>query len=78
MRIVGFVCYFLLLFYGVELVAEELTIEEPALSSPIRSNQTPIKETVENSMICVYYPSYKICKDVPSHKEKEATIKVAS
>jgi len=71
LRIVGFVCYFLLLFYGVELVAEELTIEETALN--MRSYQTPIKETVENSMICVYYPSYKICKDVTSNKEKEAT-----
>ncbi|WP_418302620.1 hypothetical protein [Lysinibacillus fusiformis] len=78
MRIVGFVCYFLLLFYGVELVAAELTIEEPILSSHMRSNQTPIKETVEDSMICVYYPSYKICKDVTSNKAKEATIKVAS
>jgi len=78
LRIVGFVCYFLLLFYGVELVAEELTIEEPTLSSHMRSNQTPIKETVEDSMICVYYPSYKICKDVTSNKAKEATIKVAS
>lgn len=70
MRIVGFLCYFLLLFYGVELVAEELTIEEPALSSPIKNNQPPIKETVENSMVCVYYPSDKICKDVLSNKER--------
>lgn len=76
MRIIGLVCYFLILFYGVELVAEELSIEEPAIHSHMTSNPTPIKETVENSMICVYYSSYKVCTDFAS--KKEATSKVAS
>ncbi|WP_155592320.1 hypothetical protein [Lysinibacillus cavernae] len=67
MRIVGLVCYFLMLFYGVELVVEELTIEEPAISSPTKSSPSPIKETVENSKICVYYPTYKSCTDLPTN-----------
>ncbi|MEA0552783.1 hypothetical protein U1P98_03550 [Lysinibacillus irui] len=67
MRIVGFVCYFLILFYGVELVVEELTIEEPAISSPVKSKVLPIKETVENSRVCVYYPTYKSCTDLPKN-----------
>ena len=67
MRIVGFVCYFLILFYGVELVVEELTIEEPAISSPMKSKALPIKETVENSRVCIYYPTYKSCTDLPKN-----------
>ncbi|HBT71633.1 MAG TPA: hypothetical protein DEB37_04990 [Lysinibacillus sp.] len=67
MRIVGFVCYFLILFYGVELVVEEFTIEEPAIHSPAKSRPSPIKETVENSRICVYYPTYKSCTDLPQN-----------
>ncbi len=65
MRIVGFVCYFLILFYGVELVEEAFTNEEPAMQSPMKSKSSPIKETVENSRICVYYPTYKSCTDLP-------------
>ena len=63
LRILGLVCYFLMLFYGVELVVEELTIDEPAINSPsLSKQQIPIKETVEDSTVCVYYPSYKVCK----------------
>ncbi|MGE7944368.1 hypothetical protein ACQKNB_20020 [Lysinibacillus xylanilyticus] len=62
MRIVGLVCYFLMLFYGVELVVEELTIDEPTIISPsLSKQQIPIKETVENSTVCVHYPAYKVC-----------------
>ncbi|MDM5233936.1 hypothetical protein [Lysinibacillus pakistanensis] len=62
MRIVGLVCYFLVLFYGVELVIEELAINEPAnISSKLGKQPIPLKETVENSTVCVYYPTYKEC-----------------
>ncbi|MFJ5789019.1 hypothetical protein ACIP9G_02935 [Lysinibacillus sp. NPDC093197] len=60
MRIFGLVCYFLMLFYGAELVVEELTIDQPSPRLDIKQN--PIKETVENSTVCVYYSTYKICK----------------
>ncbi|MGE7840566.1 hypothetical protein ACQKNX_07220 [Lysinibacillus sp. NPDC093712] len=60
MRILGLVCYFLMLFYGAELVVEELTIDQPSPRLDIKQN--PIKETVENSTVCVYYPTHKICK----------------
>jgi hypothetical protein len=49
-----------MLFYGAELVVEELTIDQPSPRLDIKQN--PIKETVENSTVCVYYPTYKICK----------------
>ncbi|MFF2175831.1 hypothetical protein ACFVT8_05125 [Lysinibacillus sp. NPDC058147] len=63
MRIIGLVCYFLLLFYGVEPVVEELSIDNQAIISPsVSKQQVPIKETVENSKVCVYYPTYKVCK----------------
>ncbi|KOS59847.1 hypothetical protein FJQ98_15290 [Lysinibacillus agricola] len=68
MRILGLVCYFLMLFYGVELVVEELTIDEPATISPsLSKQQIPLKETVENSTVCVYYPSYKVCTALPAN-----------
>lgn len=63
MRILGLVCYFLLLFYGVEPVIEELTIDKQAIiSTSLSEQQIPIKETVENSTVCIYYPTYKVCK----------------
>ncbi|MGE7950053.1 hypothetical protein [Lysinibacillus sp. NPDC093688] len=63
MRIIGLVCYFLLLFYGVEPVTEELSINQQAINSPsLSEQQIPIKETVEHSTVCVYYPTYKVCK----------------
>lgn len=65
LRIVGLVCYFLILFYGVELVIEELAIDEPAnISSKLGKQPIPLKETVENSTVCVYYPSYTECTDL--------------
>ncbi|WP_409369708.1 hypothetical protein [Lysinibacillus sp. 38-6] len=60
MRIFGLVCYFLMLFYGTELVVEEFTIDQP--SSQVDKQQRPIKETVENDTVCVYYASDKVCK----------------
>ncbi len=60
LRIFGLVCYFLMLFYGAELVVEKLTFEQP--SSRLDIQQNPLKETVENSTVCVYYPTHKICK----------------
>ncbi|TKI70659.1 hypothetical protein FC756_07125 [Lysinibacillus mangiferihumi] len=60
MRIFGLVCYFLMLFYGAELVVEELSIDQPTTS--LEKSQHPLKETVEDSTVCVYYPSYKVCK----------------
>ncbi len=66
MRIVGLVCYFLGLFYGVEPVIEEFTADEPSIDIPIvDKQQTPIKETVENSEVCVHYPSYSVCTTLP-------------
>lgn len=63
LRILGLVCYFLLLFYGVEPVVEELSIDKQAIITPsLSKQQIPIKETVENSTVCVYYPTYKVCK----------------
>jgi len=51
------------LFYGVEPVVEELSIDKPTIISPsVSKQQIPIKETVENSTACVYYPTYKVCK----------------
>ncbi|MGE7929640.1 hypothetical protein [Lysinibacillus xylanilyticus] len=68
MRILGLVCYFLLLFYGVEPVVEELSIDKQAIISPSLSNQQiPIKETVENSTVCAYYPTYKVCKPLSAN-----------
>lgn len=67
LRIIGFVCYFLLLFYGVELVAEELALKQSAISSPMIARQSPIKETVEHSTVCVYYPTQKVCTALPKH-----------
>ncbi|WP_103976376.1 hypothetical protein [Lysinibacillus sphaericus] len=64
MRIFGLVCYFLMLFYGAELVVEELSIDQP--TSSLEKRQEPLKETVENSTVCVYYPSYKVCKALSS------------
>ncbi|MET4559563.1 hypothetical protein [Lysinibacillus parviboronicapiens] len=62
MRIVGLVCYFLGLFYGVEPVLEEFTAQEPTIHFPVvDKQQTPIKETVENAHVCVHYPTYKVC-----------------
>ncbi|MFJ7666303.1 hypothetical protein ACIQXI_04305 [Lysinibacillus sp. NPDC097195] len=60
MRIFGLVCYFLMLFYGTELVVEELSIDQPF--SQLDKQQSPIKETVEDSEVCAYYPTYKVCK----------------
>lgn len=60
LRIFGLVCYFLMLFYGAELVVEELSIDQP--TSSLEKRQDPLKETVEDSTVCVYYPSYKVCK----------------
>jgi len=63
LRIVGLVCYFLLLFYGVEPVTEELSINQQAINSPsLNEQQIPIKETVEKSTVCTYYSTYKVCK----------------
>jgi len=57
-----------MLFYGVEPVIEEFTIEEPAIISPkLDSQQIPIKETVENSTVCVYSPSYMVCTALPDN-----------
>ncbi|MFJ5765581.1 hypothetical protein ACIP9C_09455 [Lysinibacillus sp. NPDC093210] len=67
MRIFGLVCYFLMLFYGAELVVEELTIDQPSPRLDIKQN--PIKETVENSTVCVYYPTHKICKSLAENNE---------
>jgi len=53
-----------MLFYGTELVVEEFTIDPP--SSQVDKQQSPIKETVENATVCVYYPSYKVCKALPT------------
>ncbi|MFJ7978777.1 hypothetical protein ACIQ1D_00475 [Lysinibacillus xylanilyticus] len=68
MRILGLVCYFLLLFYGVEPVVEELSIDKQAIISPsLSKQQIPIKETVESSTVCVYYPTYKVCKPLSAN-----------
>ncbi|WP_427107839.1 hypothetical protein [Lysinibacillus xylanilyticus] len=68
MRILGLVCYFLLLFYGVEPVVEELSIDKQAIITPsLSKQQIPIKETVENSIVCVYYPTYKDCKPLSAN-----------
>lgn len=70
MRIVGLVCYFLLLFYGVEPVTEGLSIDKQAINSPsVSKQQIPIKETVENSTVCVYYPTYKVCQALSANKK---------
>lgn len=49
-----------MLFYGAELVVEELSIDQP--TSSLEKSQHPLKEKVEDSTVCVYYPSYKVCK----------------
>jgi len=68
LRILGLVCYFLLLFYGVEPVVEELSIDKQAIISPsLSKQQIPIKETVENSTVCVYYSTYKDCKPLSAN-----------
>jgi len=68
LRIVGLVCYFLLLFYGVEPVTEELSIDKQAINShSLSEQQIPIKETVEDSTVCVYYPTYKVCKELSAN-----------
>ncbi|MEY9973443.1 hypothetical protein ABH966_003843 [Lysinibacillus sp. RC46] len=68
MRILGLVCYFLLLFYGVEPVIEELSLDKQAIISPsLSKQQIPIRETVENSTVCVYYPAYKVCKELSAN-----------
>jgi len=68
LRIVGLVCYFLLLFYGVEPVIEGLSIDKQAIISPsLSKQQIPIRETVENSTVCVYYPTYKVCKELSAN-----------
>ncbi len=66
MRIVGLVCYFLGLFYGVEPALEEFTADEPSSHfSDVDKQQTPIKETVENAKACAHYPTYTVCKALP-------------
>jgi len=56
------------LFYGVEPVTEELSINQQAINSPsLSEQQIPIKETVENSTVCTYYSTYKVCKDLSAN-----------
>ena len=59
---------FLLLFYGVEPVIEELSIDKQAIiSHSLSKQQIPIRETVENSTVCVYYPTYNVCKELSAN-----------
>jgi len=56
------------LFYGVEPVIEELSLDKQAIISPsLSKQQIPIRETVENSTVCVYYPAYKVCKELSAN-----------
>ncbi|KOS68544.1 hypothetical protein AEA09_08265 [Lysinibacillus contaminans] len=67
MRIFCCVCYFLTLFYGVELVVEDTQVETtPPNIVMTYDNMKPLKESTENSNVCVYYSTYKMCTDLYS------------
>ena len=71
MRILCCVCYFLTLFYGAELlVGDEPPKSEPANYVMTKDRQKPLKETIEDTTICVYYNTYTKCTDLYS---KEVT-----
>lgn len=65
MRILICVFYFLSLFYGVELIFDDDS-NETAPTNYVSNYEHPkaIKESIEDSTVCTYYTTYKMCTDL--------------
>lgn len=77
LRTVCCVCYFLILFYGIELVIGDDTNETtPTNFVMTDKHQKPLKESIEDSAVCAYYPTYKMCTNLNSKQVTYFSIKL--
>ncbi|MFJ7736524.1 hypothetical protein ACIQ2D_09275 [Lysinibacillus sp. NPDC097287] len=67
MRILICVFYFLILFYGGELIFDGDSNETaPTNYVSNYEHQKALKESIEDSSVCAYYTTYKMCTDLNS------------